>query len=996
MASFLEDFQKALDQQKENQTGDPWRDDDKEQLFSHYTLFSSVINIISKTYSFRFDEAMRNIPANALAMRRDAYIQSLLQERIFPTVHRTWDIEVEEPKDPNQQRVSKTLKKAIKKIPRFEMMLSYLLEAIWYGRYGSKIYWEETTVGGVPFWIPTKHRPVNGDKIQTRFDDKHSDFLPVIFVNPTYLNRYPRESIVFTDRVPGIILDKPEWRNQFIIHRNQINDADYFEVELSGGIGGIGVRNYIYWAWWLRDELLSWCIDYMQKVGTLGLLVFWYESGNKEGKAKAEENARKANRSTALTMPVPAGKDGKTWGVEQLQAGTAGIQALQHMIMEYFERHMERLIVGQTLSSNSEGSGLGGTGVASLHADTKFNILKFDALNLGNTLTEDLVNPIIGANRAILGEIDFDCRFRFNVEKPENEKKLEGVDRAVSMGVTFKMDDVRDLTGMEKPEEGDEIVGGPQAQPNPMDPNNPNGNMDPTGQQTDILDQLLELKEKLEQYMLSHPQPIHESKVAHNPQNTGQMTGGVDTSSVLPKELEGKVKGVFHGLRERMGPIKDRLRYFATNTLENLYQDKDAIHSHAEQMGNELWKSHHDKIFQHTGISEKDAWLITKLLVKKAGKSRDSSAHQIAKVKEGLSQPQQYLADAILELYERQRAPVGGVWMAGRHYKGGQFLPKGEGGSGSTTGSNSGTKTEGWQKPKVQDTIAKIKDIQQSRYSHDEIKAFAQSLAGHTVQEINEIKKALGIKASGAKLQLAKKIAERALKNPQAKEEQVKSNLPSIPEEERLDNRGKVQFKNERAEKIWKETMGDIPLDRLPSLLGMNDGESSLEVSKEGNAVQINVSNPRYDALRYFEKRGEELVCKNYSIEVKPEYREKGLGSEIFTNQVRELQKNGFSYIEADLSRAEGMNGYYTWPRLGYDAPLSSALSEYGDEEDFAKDIRKLFPGTETILDLMSTQEGREWWKKNGVSIDKGRFDLTSGSRSLQVLEAYQKEKGRK
>jgi hypothetical protein len=53
---------------------------------------------------------------------------------------------------------------------------------------------------------------------------------------------------------------------------------------------------------------------------------------------------------------------------------------------------------------------------------------------------------------------DFGIRFEFNVETPENADKMDAVSKAVSMGVSFKMDEVRELTGMSKPVEGDEVV----------------------------------------------------------------------------------------------------------------------------------------------------------------------------------------------------------------------------------------------------------------------------------------------------------------------------------------------------------------------------------------------------------------------------------------------------------------------------------------------------------------------------------------------------------
>src|SRR5580704_13642960 len=111
------------------------------------------------------------------------------------------------------------------------------------------------------------------------------------------------------------------------------------------------------------------------------------------------------------------------------------------MIQDYFEHHIDRLCVGETLSSGTEGGGLGGSGVATLHEDTKFHLLQFDADNLAETLTDDLVGPMLRLN---VPNADFGIRFEFNVESPENADKMDAVSKAVSMGVTFKMDEIRE------------------------------------------------------------------------------------------------------------------------------------------------------------------------------------------------------------------------------------------------------------------------------------------------------------------------------------------------------------------------------------------------------------------------------------------------------------------------------------------------------------------------------------------------------------------------
>ncbi len=45
------------------------------------------------------------------------------------------------------------------------------------------------------------------------------------------------------------------------------------------------------------------------------------------------------------------------------------------------------------------------------------------------------------------------------------------------------------------------------------------------------------------------------------------------------------------------------------------------------------------------------------------------------------------------------------------------------------------------------------------------------------------------------------------------------------------------------------------------------------------------------------------------------------------------------------------------------------------------------------VSDLRATKEGRDWWKANGTTFE-ATFDPRPGSRSMQLLDAYMKEKG--
>lgn len=426
------------------------------ELIPHVYTFNSIFNSVAKVYSYRWDEAVRHNPENALAMRRDCYIRSLLQERSVPTVNREWNIKGDNPNDPVQKATASHLKMIVKKTPKFKRMLKYLLEAMWFGRYGSQITWKQSKVLGINRWVIGKHKPVNGDKIQGAWDDT-----PAIFINPLQKSNFPAESVVTGDRNPMLKLNKRKWRDQFIIHTHEVEDADYFEGEMAGAVQGFGLRTMVYWAWWLRDEMLSWAVDFMKKVGTMGLLIFPYEMSNPASKEKAEENAKKASQSVAMTMPIYV--DNLRGGGQAMQpihipASAYGIEALQHMIAEYFEKHMERLIIGQSMSSGGGGAGgLEGDGRAEFAKDTKFQLLHFDADNLAETLTTDLVEVLMRMN---FPQYDFPMRFEFVIPDPAAGEKLQAAQTIVSMGGEVKLDQVMEFAGLETPGPDDETIGG--------------------------------------------------------------------------------------------------------------------------------------------------------------------------------------------------------------------------------------------------------------------------------------------------------------------------------------------------------------------------------------------------------------------------------------------------------------------------------------------------------------------------------------------------------
>lgn len=175
--------------------------------------------------------------------------------------------------------------------------------------------------------------------------------------------------------------------------------------------------------------------------------------------------------------------------------------------------------------------------------------------------------------------------------------------------------------------------------------------------------------------------------------------------------------------------------------------------------------------------------------------------------------------------------------------------------------------------------------------------------------------------------------------------------------------------------------------DDIISLTGFNSNEGNISYSnKKGIAsIEIESGGTRLKRTIDFNKK----VINN---EVFISDGESGTGTKIFKNQVDNAQRLGFKKIEtygANAIDGEPANGFYTWPRLGYETKNKAGLLEYNSYD-------KNFKGIDSFHDLMSTSEGRNYWLNEGRYANmtfEMEFDLSKNSKSVERLNNYYKER---
>lgn len=182
---------------------------------------------------------------------------------------------------------------------------------------------------------------------------------------------------------------------------------------------------------------------------------------------------------------------------------------------------------------------------------------------------------------------------------------------------------------------------------------------------------------------------------------------------------------------------------------------------------------------------------------------------------------------------------------------------------------------------------------------------------------------------------------------------------------------------------------GDYGAETIVKLVAADEGSNvEITVDKHSGEIEINTTGPTFKSERRlsFDDDGNAYIINDY---FKVHESGAGTGTSILSQQVEEAKRLGFSHMECHAARGRNLNGYYTWPRLGYDEPIHNLDSLFDDGAN-------PFPEAESVLDIMSMPGGSEWWKENGWALKNARFDLSDNSRSMQVFGAYLEERSKR
>jgi hypothetical protein len=185
------------------------------------------------------------------------------------------------------------------------------------------------------------------------------------------------------------------------------------------------------------------------------------------------------------------------------------------------------------------------------------------------------------------------------------------------------------------------------------------------------------------------------------------------------------------------------------------------------------------------------------------------------------------------------------------------------------------------------------------------------------------------------------------------------------------------------AQRVARRLFGRALCPREYAGLAGAPDNATVEVGASDGRLYLELGDPvaaMYRGYYYLYGRRAAIVLLNdgFCIHLRA-MRRQGLGLQMFYRQARNAAARGVDWIELLAGRCRDENGYYSWPRYGFDCLLPASIR------------RRLPVGLEesrTLLDVMSCEKGREWWREYGAAA-RVRFDLARGSRSRRTLAEY-------
>lgn len=398
----------------------------------------------SSSLAYRLDQQYQQM------MRSDADIEGCLRSLLVTMSGLEWAVQPDDQDDPKQVDLACKVTAVLRDAPRLTDLFRCLHEAVWYGCSAVNLVYQRDEQLGVRI---TQWMPLHPDTLA--FDEVGNLAMRVG-------SGYDRagdsvEDIGWDSRVH--IFDAVE-RKSVAFHRVFTQAPDFIDAASSERqYRGVGARDVAWFLWLMKQEALQNCASYVERYA-LGIRVGYYPSGNSEARDTMLQVLANLTNDNSVALPMVGSE--KQFDLEVKEAATGRGQVFMELI-NWISGKIKESILGQNLSSESGGSGLG-SGLAQIHADTLAKIVRYHADALAESMTTDVIRVVcamLGAEEGTARHV----RLVFAPERADTKAKMEAIEAFIRIGGRVSESSVREMLGLTPPEEGEAVLGGKSIDP---------------------------------------------------------------------------------------------------------------------------------------------------------------------------------------------------------------------------------------------------------------------------------------------------------------------------------------------------------------------------------------------------------------------------------------------------------------------------------------------------------------------------------------------------
>jgi len=345
---------------------------------------------------------------------KDAHIFAEMSKRKRALLTVDWDIVPPRNASASEKKLAGYAKELIQDVPKFEDVILDCLDGIGHGFACLEVEWQMFGDERLPGKI--MHRP------QSWFQT----------------DRATRSEIRLRDGTP----DGAElWPLGWIVHVHKAK---------SGYLSRAGLHRILAWPYLFKNYSVGDLAEFLEIYG-LPMRIGKYPAGTQE-----------AEKNTLLQALVSLGHDAagiipEGMMIEIVEAAK-GTHTPFEAMTSWAERSQSKAILGGTLTSQADGKS-STNALGKVHDDVRHDILQSDSVQLGSTLTRDLVFPLLTLNKGGISDLRRCPRFVFNVQETEDIGSFaDALPKLVGIGMKIKADWAHERLGIPLSEDGDDIL----------------------------------------------------------------------------------------------------------------------------------------------------------------------------------------------------------------------------------------------------------------------------------------------------------------------------------------------------------------------------------------------------------------------------------------------------------------------------------------------------------------------------------------------------------